>query len=66
MNNDLLSSSQLSRLADVPVNKIIKAATSGALRPTAVNRISGRRNYFFKPSDVRQAKALFVPTQPIL
>ncbi len=61
MRNELLSSTQLSRLADVPVGQIIKLANAGKLSPVAVNRSGKLKNLFFLPSqadEVRQLVAL--------
>jgi len=58
---ELLSASQISRLADVPVGTIIKLANAGKLDPVAINRSGKLRNLFFSPSqadEVRQLVAL--------
>lgn len=64
--SELLSSSQLSRLADVPVPRIIRAAKSGKLKANALTRVGNRTSYFFLPSAVKQAKSLMTSAlQPV-
>jgi|GEM_PF-801532 len=61
MKNELLSASQISRLADVPVGQIFQLVNAGKLSPVAVNRSGKMKNLFFNPSqadEVRQLVAL--------
>ncbi len=58
MRNELLSASQISRLADVPVGTIIKLANAGKLDPVAVNRTGKLKNLLFNPSQVDEVKKL--------
>jgi len=66
MKNELLSSSQLSRLADVPVGQIFRLVNAGRLDPIAVNRTGKLKNLFFLVSQVDEVKKLIAfDPQPV-